>query len=181
MSRRFEPVPPAERPHRQRSAARVIVTDGVRVLLFADTDPGIPGSRWWVTPGGGLDEGETPRQAAIRELFEETGLRVAASDVEGPVMTRTVIHGYSDQILRQRETYFVVRTPAFTPDTAGHTPTEQLTITGHRWVAFDDLAHLREPVWPERLALLVAGASDPVGQPADWGVVEESTLPADAR
>ncbi|MCY0954761.1 NUDIX domain-containing protein [Streptomyces sp. H27-S2] len=33
--------------------------------------------RWrsWVPPGGKVEAGETPREGAIRELFEETGLR----------------------------------------------------------------------------------------------------------
>ena len=120
-SRRLTPVPPAQRPRRGRRATRVVVTDGVRVLLFADTDPGIPGSRWWVTPGGGIDEGETERDAGVREVFEETGLRVAASELVGPVMTRTVVHGYSDQVLTQHETFFVLRTEPFEGGTAGHT------------------------------------------------------------
>ncbi len=30
----------------------------------------------WVLPGGGLDEGEDPKEGAIREVEEETGLKV---------------------------------------------------------------------------------------------------------
>lgn len=32
---------------------------------------------WWQMPQGGIDEGEDPRMAAIRELAEETGIRNA--------------------------------------------------------------------------------------------------------
>jgi 8-oxo-dGTP pyrophosphatase MutT (NUDIX family) len=31
----------------------------------------------WVLPGGGIDEGETPELACVREVFEESGLKVA--------------------------------------------------------------------------------------------------------
>jgi len=30
----------------------------------------------WVLPGGGIDFGETPENAVVREVFEETGLKV---------------------------------------------------------------------------------------------------------
>jgi 8-oxo-dGTP pyrophosphatase MutT (NUDIX family) len=35
----------------------------------------------WCFPGGGLDEGETPVAAAVRELAEETGVRLAPADL----------------------------------------------------------------------------------------------------
>lgn len=35
------------------------------------------GKHYYVFPGGGMDEGETPEQAAVREMEEETGLHVA--------------------------------------------------------------------------------------------------------
>jgi len=46
-------------------------TDLAHVLLVCH--------RWrrWVPPGGKVELGETPRKAARRELFEETGLHVA--------------------------------------------------------------------------------------------------------
>jgi len=36
------------------------------------TDPWMPGR--WCLPGGKMDPGETPRQAAVRELAEEAGI-----------------------------------------------------------------------------------------------------------
>ena len=176
-SRRFVPVPPQDRPRRERRAARVIVTDGTAVLMFADTDPGLPGSRWWVTPGGGIDPGESPVQAALRELVEETGLVVATEELVGPVMTRVVVHGYSDQILRQHETFFVLGVERFEPDTSRHTQAEQLTLAGHAWIPLDDLADWVEPVWPQALVDLLALADRPDLWPLQGGEVEESTLP----
>ncbi|GAA5047858.1 8-oxo-dGTP diphosphatase [Thermocatellispora tengchongensis] len=32
--------------------------------------------RYWELPGGMIDPGETPRHTAVRELYEETGLRI---------------------------------------------------------------------------------------------------------
>ncbi len=180
-NRRFTPVEPALRPRRERTAARVVVTDGTSVLMLADTDPGIAGSRWWSTPGGGIDPGESPVQAALRELAEETGRQVTEAELVGPVAVRAVVHGYSDQILAQREWFFVLFTEPFELDTAGHTESEKLTLDGHAWLPLGDLDRQADPVWPADVADLIDLARHRERWPVDLGEIEESTLPVNCR
>ncbi|PRH88790.1 RNA pyrophosphohydrolase [Labrys okinawensis] len=45
---------------------------------------GEPGSFEWQMPQGGIDEGEDPREAAIRELYEETNVRSITFLAEAP-------------------------------------------------------------------------------------------------
>ena len=162
---------PTERPVKRGSGARVIVMAGHEVLLQGDTDPGLPGSRFWQVPGGGIDPGESAGQAAARELLEETGLRVEPEDLIGPVDRRRVWHGYSDRVLIQDETFFLLRTPRFEPIHLALTEAER-----RRWVetAWFDLDALPEQVWPGELATLVAWDG---GGAVDLGDVEESTVP----
>ena len=164
------------RPQHRRRGTRVVVTDLTHVLLLVDTDPGVPGSRWWVTPGGGIDQGETDQQAAVRELAEETGLVVDESVLIGPVATREVVHGYSDRVLIQQESFFVVVVDEpFDPDPGGLTASELLRLDGWAWHRIDALGQLAEPVWPAVIPDMVAR----IGAPAmlHLGRVEESTVP----
>ena len=62
----------------RKRAAAVIVRDG-RVLMVHERSRRSGGGEWWTLPGGGLEPGETPEQAVRREVFEETGLVVAAA------------------------------------------------------------------------------------------------------
>jgi putative (di)nucleoside polyphosphate hydrolase len=39
---------------------------------------------WWQMPQGGLDRGEDPREAALRELYEETSIRSVSLIGEAP-------------------------------------------------------------------------------------------------
>jgi putative (di)nucleoside polyphosphate hydrolase len=49
----------------------------------APSEPEGPGA-WWQMPQGGIDEREDPRQAALRELDEETGMRSVEIIAESP-------------------------------------------------------------------------------------------------
>lgn len=175
--------PPTQRPRIIRRAVRVFLLDDAdRLLLFLDSDLGLdPVPHWWVTPGGGVDPGESDLEAAVRELWEETGLVVDAGALVGPLLTREVVHGYSDQITHQTEIYFTLRVPAFEVDTTAHTVEEQATVADIRWWALADLEATTDDVWPRDLFSLLALVDQPdawrdgpvVGEP-----VEESVVPA---
>ncbi len=51
-------------------------------------------ARQWALPGGRLDDGETPLQAAIREIEEEVGLRVGPDDLLGRLDDYPTRSGY---------------------------------------------------------------------------------------
>ncbi len=173
---------PQDRPRFARRAVRVVLLDDDgRVLLIRDSDLGLdPVPHWWSTPGGGVDPGEGDAAAAVRELWEETGLRVAETDLAGPLLRRRVVHGWSDKVVDQDEVFFAVRVPAFDVDTSAHTEEERLTIVEIRWWDLAELAATGDTVWPVGLAALVAALDGGavVDGPLDGGTVEESTLPA---
>ena len=58
--------------------AVIIRDDEGQILLERRSDCG-----WWGMPGGRVEAGETVEQAAIREVFEETGLTVRITGFVG--------------------------------------------------------------------------------------------------
>ncbi len=62
------------------TASTLTVHDG-KVLLIRRKYPPNPGL--WAFPGGHIEPGETPAQAAVRETLEETGCAVEAGERRG--------------------------------------------------------------------------------------------------
>jgi 8-oxo-dGTP diphosphatase len=54
--------------------ARAVIIHQDRVLVIKRTKP--EQEAYWVFPGGGVDDGETPEQAVQRECHEELGVDI---------------------------------------------------------------------------------------------------------
>lgn len=140
----------------QRRAGRVLLIDREgRVLLLCGGDPARPGIRWWFTPGGGLDEGETTLDAACRELFEEVGLRVPAASLGSPVWHEVAEFSYSGRPYRQEQDFYLLRVDDWQVDTAGMDEQERLTITEHQWWSAAEIEASTEEIYPADLADLL--------------------------
>lgn len=63
-----------------RIAAYGVILDEDRILLAHWREHGHSG---WTLPGGGIDPGEDPADAAVREIFEETGYRAELDGLLG--------------------------------------------------------------------------------------------------
>jgi 8-oxo-dGTP pyrophosphatase MutT (NUDIX family) len=141
---------------KDRLAARVLLIDEAgRALLFHGGDPARQGERYWFTPGGGLDDGESRAQGAARELFEETGLRVDPAELGEPIHTEIAEFSFNNQMYRQDQAFFLFRVPEWRVDTAGFDAQEQLTIDEHRWWSAAEIDATEEQIFPAGLADLL--------------------------
>jgi len=66
-------------PRRQRVAAYAVILREGHILL-SRLAPKVSRDELWTLPGGGLDHGEDPRDAVIREIYEETGLTATVGE-----------------------------------------------------------------------------------------------------
>jgi dATP pyrophosphohydrolase len=99
------------------SALVLIHTADLQVLIMERADK----TGFWQSVTGSLESDETPRQAAIREVFEETGLDAALYDFQDWQASNVYEiyphwrHRYAPGIIENREHLFGLELPAKLP------------------------------------------------------------------
>ncbi|AZD54443.1 NUDIX hydrolase [Pseudomonas chlororaphis subsp. aurantiaca] len=145
---------------RERKSARLLVINpSQKVLLFRflHKEGALAGDDYWATPGGGLEGAETFQLAAVRELHEETGIRVGT--VGEPVADRRFpMQLPSGEWVTSVEQYFVVHAPDQPLSRAGWTSSEVQVMADHHWWSADDLRSTEAIVWPESLVEMLEEA-----------------------
>ncbi len=137
-------------PYRPGVGAVLFNADGRVWIGRRSMDPGQPVDRYWQMPQGGIDEGETPAEAVLREVIEETGTDKCEIIAES---TDWLTYDLPDHLMGvswggrfrgQTQKWFALR---FTGDDDDF----DLAGDGHpefvewRWVAFEDLPGLIIP------------------------------------
>ena len=138
-----------------RETARIVLHDGQgRFLLMHtrfDHRVGLPPR--WITPGGGIDDGETPLEAAVRELREETGLVIEPTELGDMIDAvdgywdwpdGTYFHSYVDH-------FFALRVDEFELDRSGWMESEHHDVIDIRWWTLDEIRAEAPFIGPERL------------------------------
>jgi 8-oxo-dGTP pyrophosphatase MutT (NUDIX family) len=133
---------------RSRPVARVLVLDPNNhvLLLFDDRDEGR--EAFWYPPGGRVEEGETPEQAAHRELTEEIGLE---TEIGPLVLRRRARFAYRGRFFDQDEWHFVARVDRPANLVSRQGDNEAAAIAAHRWWSLSDLEATHETIFPEGL------------------------------
>jgi 8-oxo-dGTP pyrophosphatase MutT (NUDIX family) len=143
-----------------REAARAVVfNESQQTLLIKIEDQSAYDPKqakkaaFWVTPGGGLEPGETYVQAVQRELNEEIGLRDAKI---GPCIWRGEIDlvwkGVPTTI---RERYYIVQAHDHKINLTNMTAEEQQVFRSYGWFSSEQIRRCPELVLPKDLADLL--------------------------
>jgi 8-oxo-dGTP pyrophosphatase MutT (NUDIX family) len=142
-------------PGQHRETARVLLLDGQGRVFLLQThfDPEVQLPPRWITPGGGIDPGETPRQAAKRELFEETGLSVSEDDLGEQIWRQEGVWHWGDHVNSHSyvDYFFALKVESFELNDSAWTDDERRDILQTRWFAIEELVASDESVGPHGL------------------------------
>ena len=138
---------------KRRVVRAVMLTPDRHVLLMRVQEPK-SGNEFWVTPGGGLEPGESDEDALRREVAEETG--ATRFSVDRLVLTRRVEFTWDNRDYSQREYFYRVQTDRFEPVLDGNPAQgEASAFREFRWWSIDDIGRSDETFSPRDLHSLL--------------------------
>ncbi|PVZ85086.1 DNA mismatch repair protein MutT [Serratia sp. S1B] len=135
---------------RTRPASRLIVLSPENYVLlfsFCHKDDALRGNAYWATPGGGLEHNESYEQAALRELFEETGI---TRTIAGPQIASRNFKMMlpSGETVLAEERFFIINADKSDIDRSRWTNNEKKVIRAHHWWTIEELRHTNEIIFP---------------------------------
>ena len=140
----------------QRRAVRALLVDPAGALLLMQVTNPANGASFWITPGGGLDPGETAVTGLCRELHEELGLVLAEERVGPHVWDREQVFSWDGRDYDQVEQFFLIETARSTPAHCADGDPGAMVECPHRWWTAAEITASADDFAPTRLGELLA-------------------------
>jgi putative (di)nucleoside polyphosphate hydrolase len=107
--------------------------------------------QWWQMPQGGIDEGEDPRAAVLREVYEETSIRTLSIIEEAPrwfkydLPAHLIGRSWGGRYRGQTQKWFALRFEGNESEIDLQPPGHKQEFDAWRWVTMDELPELIVP------------------------------------
>ena len=155
---------------KRKSCRAVILNPDNEILLIKIENP--EGS-WegWITPGGGIEDGEDEISALQRELYEELGVNDLT--IGAKIWVRSHVFPWKGDTVEQHEVFYLVRTNHFAPKPSLNPDLPEFSdLKEFRWWGLEKLLNTQESLAPGKLSaylqeLIVIGIPS---SPVDVGI-----------
>jgi putative (di)nucleoside polyphosphate hydrolase len=120
------------------------------------------GGEWWQMPQGGIDKGEDPAKAALRELYEETSVQSAKIIAEAPewykydLPKQLIGKSWKGKYRGQTQKWFALRFTGREDEINLKPPGHKQEFAAWRWAPMDEvlgsIVAFKRPVYEKVIA-----------------------------
>lgn len=140
---------------RRRLSAYAVLTSDDRILLTRISARGHHVGHWTL-PGGGIDHGESPRTAVVREVREETGLDIDVGDLLDVHDTHFIGHAPDGTLEDFHGVHLIFAATTSTPDVTPRVVEADGTTDAVEWIRRSAIETGKRPVLDVVRAALAA-------------------------
>ncbi len=141
----------------RKSSRAIVLNKQNQIFLFRYTfDFFAEEDSIWITPGGGLDEGESFEEALKRELFEELGIELSGSDSTPQIYYRFPLYELKNgEIVQSEERFYLVYCDDVEFSYTGWTESENKRMTAGKWWSVEEIRESEEKFFSKDIIKLL--------------------------
>ena len=146
----------------RKSSRAIVLNKRNEIFLFRYTfDFFAEQESVWITPGGGLDDGESFEEALKRELFEELGIELSGSDSTPQIYYRFPLYELkSGETVQSEERFYLVRLDETEFSYVGWTESENKRMTAGKWWSVEEIKASGEKFFSEDVVEIIERLSE---------------------